>query len=379
MYYAKARFYDADNRHFTAVDPILDPSQYDLRAYTKDPMQLVQYLYVKDNAINWIDPKGEFYVFPCHNVEKPDYYALPENPTEAVLETILGIIPEKGDAAALITKAIYGLGAVGGNSTHPIDSAIGFVANSYSTEIIEELNRKEYGKILGDSLNKSIGTAFSVISFYRNLESASSRLRNDQAAFQLLALAGIEATGYTVEEVEYKVQAAIDYANINSWFYTKTTHQTYSKNWVGGVEYQSYPSAFSNLMRLKTMADQGKSKSEIQLEIGSYWDQYRCGFADPFMTSVIHTNSVLNQFVAYETSEQMPGVDVVIRVQYLYDYLMTNYNEVLDYIKEDFTDYMGVMMDLYYESKKPIHQIPLTGLRKLPGGKIDAEKIWPHR
>lgn len=28
--YAKARFYDADNRRFTAVDPILDPSRYDL-------------------------------------------------------------------------------------------------------------------------------------------------------------------------------------------------------------------------------------------------------------------------------------------------------------------------------------------------------------
>lgn len=59
MYYAKARFYDADNRRFAAVDPILDPSQYDLREYVTDPMQLVQYLYVRDNAIILIDPLGE--------------------------------------------------------------------------------------------------------------------------------------------------------------------------------------------------------------------------------------------------------------------------------------------------------------------------------
>ena len=60
MYYAKARFYDVDNRRFTAVDPILDPRQYDLSQYATDPMQLVQYLYVKDNAVNWIDPLGKF-------------------------------------------------------------------------------------------------------------------------------------------------------------------------------------------------------------------------------------------------------------------------------------------------------------------------------
>ena len=58
LYYAKARFYDAYNRTFTAQDPILDPSQYDLREYVKEPMALVQYLYVTDNAINYIDILG---------------------------------------------------------------------------------------------------------------------------------------------------------------------------------------------------------------------------------------------------------------------------------------------------------------------------------
>ena len=58
LYYAKARFYDAYNRTFTAQDPVLDPSQYDLREYVKEPMALVQYLYVRDNAINAIDPFG---------------------------------------------------------------------------------------------------------------------------------------------------------------------------------------------------------------------------------------------------------------------------------------------------------------------------------
>ena len=58
MYYAKARFYDADNRRFAAVDPILDPVGYNIRSYVSDPLLLVQYLYVRDNAVNRIDPLG---------------------------------------------------------------------------------------------------------------------------------------------------------------------------------------------------------------------------------------------------------------------------------------------------------------------------------
>ena len=77
MYYAKARFYDADNRRFAAVDPILEPSQYDISQYATDPMQLVQYLYVKDNAVNWIDPLGLEYVLLSDIAEK--YGALPSD------------------------------------------------------------------------------------------------------------------------------------------------------------------------------------------------------------------------------------------------------------------------------------------------------------
>ena len=59
LYYAKARFYDAHDRRFTGVDPILDPSQYDLREYVQNPVQLVQYTYVKNSPLIYIDPLGE--------------------------------------------------------------------------------------------------------------------------------------------------------------------------------------------------------------------------------------------------------------------------------------------------------------------------------
>ena len=59
QFYAKARMYDAENKRFTAGDSILDPSKYDLREYVTNPMQLAQYLYVKNNAVNRIDPTGK--------------------------------------------------------------------------------------------------------------------------------------------------------------------------------------------------------------------------------------------------------------------------------------------------------------------------------
>ena len=58
MYYAKARFYDAENRRFASVDPILDASEYNIKAYIESPVQLVPYLYVMDNPLIYADPLG---------------------------------------------------------------------------------------------------------------------------------------------------------------------------------------------------------------------------------------------------------------------------------------------------------------------------------
>lgn len=58
MYYAKARMYDAENRRFVALDPIMDGSVYDISERVTDPMMFAQYLYVKDNPLRWVDPLG---------------------------------------------------------------------------------------------------------------------------------------------------------------------------------------------------------------------------------------------------------------------------------------------------------------------------------
>ena len=58
QFYAKARMYDAENKRFDAIDPILNPAEYSISHYVSDPMMLVQYLYAKNNPIRWIDLLG---------------------------------------------------------------------------------------------------------------------------------------------------------------------------------------------------------------------------------------------------------------------------------------------------------------------------------
>jgi len=58
MYYAKARMYDAENRRFVSMDPILDGTRYDLKEYTTDAVNFTAYIYVQDNPLRWVDLLG---------------------------------------------------------------------------------------------------------------------------------------------------------------------------------------------------------------------------------------------------------------------------------------------------------------------------------
>ena len=58
QFYAKARMYDAVNKRFDAVDPILDASRYEIGLYVLNPMMLVQQVYAFDAPYTYIDPLG---------------------------------------------------------------------------------------------------------------------------------------------------------------------------------------------------------------------------------------------------------------------------------------------------------------------------------
>ena len=66
MYYAKARFYDADDKRFLAMDPI--------KGSITDPLSLVSYLYCVDNPLRWVDPLGLYYIYRFTDENGNQYY-----------------------------------------------------------------------------------------------------------------------------------------------------------------------------------------------------------------------------------------------------------------------------------------------------------------
>lgn len=50
--------YDPADRRLTSMDPVLNPVEYDLRQYVTHPVQFVQYQYVTNNPLIYVDPLG---------------------------------------------------------------------------------------------------------------------------------------------------------------------------------------------------------------------------------------------------------------------------------------------------------------------------------
>ena len=86
QYYAKARMYDADNRRFTAVDPV--------KGNITDPLSLVQYIYVINRPLVYVDPLGTMHEIGDGVSDNP---SISEQPPTT-------LAPEPGPRPDLITN-----------------------------------------------------------------------------------------------------------------------------------------------------------------------------------------------------------------------------------------------------------------------------------
>lgn len=342
QFYAKARMYDAESKRFTAMDPVLDASQYDLRQNTNDAAQLIQYLYARNNPINLIDLLGLYYI--VDNPSGEGYRAYPAKTVVTVTSSIVGLVPKVGGYLSVGINALSRLDAKGGTSEYGFAALNKFGFAEMYDAGVKKLAQKEFGKEIGAKI-VDYGSYFrTVATFWKNLDDAMSIERNDEAAFNLLTLAGIEPVGDTVEEVEYIMIAAIGYATSNAWFFTDTTHQTWRKGPFGSINYTNYSSAFSNLISLQRMKNDKKSVREIQDRITSYWQPFTCGR----FSRVLYPNKMLrNSIVIYRVATPPPQNGYMVSADYFYHYALNNYSSMLEWIKADFSHYMKVMMDEY--------------------------------
>ena len=81
IYYAKARFYEAGDRRFTAKDPI--------KGSITSPISMLQYLYCVDNPLKYVDPMGEMAVSTLRGIN--DLYQLDIIDENAVAFIILAV------------------------------------------------------------------------------------------------------------------------------------------------------------------------------------------------------------------------------------------------------------------------------------------------
>jgi len=179
LYYAKARMYDAANRQFMAVDPILDPSEYDLREYVREPMALVQYLYVLDRPLVYIDPKGqifeaiknwgaaqlESFVTAIEDVTK--HFSSSVRMADVGRGAVASVLISAGDSGAIILQALINAGYL---LTWQLPSVEYFNEHLKTNEQINGffLSMSTFsdsyylGRVLGDLLGVSIGLGVTI-------------------------------------------------------------------------------------------------------------------------------------------------------------------------------------------------------------------------
>ena len=178
QYYAKARFYDAENRHFTAMDPIKDGYNW--------------YMYCGQNPVIRLDPTGLYYIFQSTDGY---YYAVAENSTTSGFAAAVGEIPFIGNWGAEKIQAIQNKGAVSGNSLEKdlgnhatIDGIVSDLGSEYLSDTLDDSIELIFGEAAKEVAGV-FGTAFSIVELLEAVRDSGQIPQVDRIIFQLFDLA----------------------------------------------------------------------------------------------------------------------------------------------------------------------------------------------
>jgi RHS repeat-associated protein len=121
MYYAKARFYDAENRRFASMDPV--------KGELTDPLTMVQYIYVVDCPLIYVDLGGEQKSPPSSVDGGANKNTTTPKPTVTKPST-----PKASDATKGATSGLKGPTSGGNGATSGINGAVSGAGMSQTSD-----------------------------------------------------------------------------------------------------------------------------------------------------------------------------------------------------------------------------------------------------
>ena len=296
LYYAKARMYDAERRQFNSVDPILDPSVYDLKTYTDDPVQFVQYLYVQNQPLVYIDPLGEYYL-----ILLPDgtYVFEPEDKWDAIISVGSEVMPfgswllMTGQELRRIDKSSSGV--------YDVDVTYLFTIVKDSSEImnikLQMLNvdldiLPEFAKSAGKGVS-IIGAALTVYGVAESASAAAERLREDSQATEILKRLGYSGTFSNIEEAKDILNPIYNQLRNNSYYFGYVTYLTC------GDKYSNYMPKFPSMWEIGLKA---VTLSDAQYEeyVDGIVEKYRAEISNAVKE---YSNNRAIYFTVYEQQQ----------------------------------------------------------------------------
>jgi RHS repeat-associated protein len=339
LYYAKARFYDAENRRFAAVDPIKAGQNW--------------YMYCGNNPVIWIDATGLYYIFKG---EDGQYFAVPENAAISGCATVTDeLVPVFGKYFAEKIRTLQNKDAISGNSLvndkgnqATVGKAISDISKEYITNAFEESIEMIFGEIAKD-VTGFVGTAYSAVELLKAVNESGKIPQMDSVIFELFKLTGIVPKSKSLGELEVLMEAATAYVQANSWLFLNASYTNVTM-FMGSPQYSYGPTLFSMLLSLKTMKDKGKSDKKIQKEINRYYQNYCCASErENTLSNLVHVIRPAYWKPYYKGPVTKPSGYIFVPAKtepYTY-YAIHNYAESISDIASSFEDFVRGIVNAY--------------------------------